>query len=200
MRYIFFVLVIFLSSCSLKPSAKDVQIIDKFLIPIPQNIQNLDKKIDKNVKISQIVAPKFLYTKNIIYTKGDGIYGSYLYSFWEESPAKQLEFILSNSLSSVYKNVFIEPSIAKADLALESKVEVFEYFLHEEKSKVKFKINLFLIDLRDFSVIKSKDFYIVENVKEKNPKGIVAGFKKVIKRFNEEVFIWLSKTSQNFHN
>lgn len=196
MRGILLVLALLVSGCSLKPDAENSGIITNYMIPLPTNIKQV-KKIKKNVKISKPMAPNFLYTNEIIYTKGDGIYGSYLYNFWSEIPAKQIEFILANALSGVFENVVLGPSVIEVDMSIESRVEIFEYYVKGEKSQVKFKGSLFLVDIKSGQVLKSKDFFITKNVPEVDPKGIVKGFGEVMKIFSDEVVDWLSFTKSS---
>lgn len=191
MRYILLAIILLLSGCSLKPDTENSPIITKYLIPLPENIKPQQKKFNINIKISNLVAPNFLYTNDIVYTKGDGIYGSYLYNFWGEIPSKQIEFMLANALSLVFKNVVVGSSAIKTDISLESRIEIFDYFINEKSSKVRFKGTLFLVDLNSGKVIKSRNFFITQNVKEKNPKGIVRGFGRVMRLFSYEIIYWL---------
>lgn len=194
MRYVLVILALFFSACSIKTELQQDSITNNYMITSPTLDKVSDKKYGGSIKIALPVAPQILYTNNIIYTLGDGKYGSYLYNFWEETPAKQLQFLLANILrqSNLYSTVIVAPTQIDNDLTLESRVEKFDYYLKGDVSKVRLHVNLFLVNADTKSVVKSRYISIDQPVENKNPKGIVTGFSKAVQIMSEDIFRWLN--------
>lgn len=195
MKWFIILILIFLGGCSLKPELQDDSIMSKFLITQPVIEKKAKIKINKTLKISLPVAQRYLYTYDITYTKGDGVYGSYIYNFWDETPVKQIQFLLSHILSQseIFSNVIIGPSQVTNDLSLESRIDMFEY--NASTNKVSLHVTLFLIDSNHKKVIKSKAFKLDEKVSSKNPKGVVNGFNKTMQTLSTQIISWLEGKS-----
>lgn len=197
MKWILVFLVLFLSSCSLLPELKENSTETKFMMMYPE-IEKQNVQTNKTIKIILPTAPQFLYTYDITYTKGDGIYGAYLYNHWDETPAKQLQFLLANALtqSGIFKNVVIDPSKSDFGLSLESRVDRFEFFAKSSNSEVRIDMILYLVDSQENSIIKSKRFMIRQKVTNISPKGVVMGFNEAIVKLDNEVIEWLRVTHE----
>lgn len=190
MKWLIF-LVLILGGCSLKPELQDDSITNKFLITQPKIEQKSKVKINKTLKISMPVAQRYLYTYDITYTKGDGVYGSYLYNFWDETPVKQMQFLLSYiiSQSEIFSNIIIGPSQITNDLTLESRIDALWY--NSSTSKVYLHVTLFLVDSISKKVIKSGTFKINQKVSYESPKGVVNGFNIAMQTLSLQIISWL---------
>lgn len=192
MRWLIFVVLI-LGGCSLKPELQDDSITNKFLITLPKIEHKSKNKIDKTVKISLPVAQRYLHTYDITYTKGDGVFGSYLYNFWDETPVKQFQFLLSHTLSKseIFPNIIIGPSQITNDLTLESRIDALWY--NSKKEKVSLHVTLFLVNSISKKVIKSRAFKIDQDVPYENPRGVVIGFNKAVQTLSLQIISWLEE-------
>ncbi len=182
-------LVLFLSACSLKPDFNKSPTINKYLIKKP-NLKESQNKIQQVIKIANPVAPSYMLTKKIEYSTSSGSHESYAYSFWDETPVRQMQFLLAFSLNKKFKNVLIAPTRANFDLEFESRIEEFEF--DYTNSRVSLILRVFLIN-SSHDIIKSKTFKISSNVKQENPKGVVEAYSQVIQILSEQILTWLDK-------
>lgn len=198
MRYLAIIFIFFISGCTIKTQLQQDSVTNKYMIAYPTLKAPNHQSYSESIKVSLPVAPQFLYTSNITYTLGDGNYGSYLYNFWGETPAKQFQFILANilRLSGHFASVIISPTQIDNALTLESRIEKFDYFLKDDVSKVRLHVNLFLVNADTKSVVKSRYFLIEQKVKNKSPKGIVEGFSKAMQILGEDILLWLNDDKQ----
>lgn len=196
MRYIALLFIAFLfSSCSIKPDVDSTAQIDRYRLLTPKISKTKKPPLQKTIKIALPVAPKFLYTDKIAYMKKDGSFGFYQFSKWDESVAKQLQFLLASSLrqSNIYTNTIISPSLIRDDLLLESRVDKLIYLYDKDHSQIEIDMSFYLIDSKTKEVIKSKYFSIKEKVESNEPKKVILGFNRAIRVLNQKMVNWLKK-------
>ncbi len=179
--------ILLLQACSLKPDFNSSPTVDEYLIQKPHVLKQ-EKKHPQTLKIITPIAPSYMFSKKIIYISKDGSYGSYAYSFWGENLVKQLQFLLTFSLSESFKNVIIAPSMAKYDLMLETRVQSFE--LDEKKSQVNLILEAFLLN-KDKNIVKSKSFNISSKLKSINPSSVVKAHSEIIQKLHKQISHWL---------
>lgn len=196
MRYVALLFIAFLFvSCSIKPDVDSTTQIDRYRLLTPKISKTKKPPLQKTLKIALPVAPKFLYTDKIAYMQKDGSFGFYQFSKWDESVAKQLQFLFANSIrqSGLYENVIVSPSLIKNDLLLESRIDTFVYLYDKQSSQIQIDINLYLIDSTTKKAAKSKYLSIRENVEANSPQKIMLGFHRATRVLNQKIIIWLNK-------
>lgn len=194
MKYItlFFTLFMILS-CSVKPDTENFNQTNRYIILTPSVEKIANQPLNQAIKISLPIARKFLYTDNIAYMEEDGSFGFYQYHKWDESPAKQLQFILADSLrqSGLFEDVILSPSKIQNELILESKIDSFYYIYGKKISQVKITLTLYLVDAFSKEILKSRYFNVTKNVDKKSPKAVVQGFHEATNTLIAQITHWL---------
>ncbi|MDY0365840.1 MAG: ABC-type transport auxiliary lipoprotein family protein [Arcobacteraceae bacterium] len=160
---------------------------------------NIAKEYPTINKILQVKKPTgvgYIYNKDLIYSKDDGVYQSYVNNFWDEPLYKQIESRVVFELNKA--NIFITtlPSISsiKSDLLLEMVVYDFYQIVKEDNSKVKIQITLNLVDKKTKDLISSKNFLVEKELNSITPKEALNSYNQAFEEFIEKVIHWLNKS------
>lgn len=147
----------------------------------------------KVLKVSIPYGLRSLQGREILYTRGDGVYKAYRDHRWEDTPARQLKLLLSTSLheSGLFSNVISAPSRVKYDYLLESRVNAFEHHLEGDKSFVRLHVTLYLVEGVKKRVVTSMNFKWDEPTPTVDAKGVVKAFNLSIEKLNKESLEWL---------
>lgn len=193
MRYFIFLIPFLFINCSIKPNSDEYSQINRYRILTPKISKTKQKTLNKTIKVALPVAPKFLFSDKIAYMKKDGSFGFFQFSKWDENPAKQLQFLLANSIrqSNLYQNVIISPTLMRDDFLLESRVDTFTYLYDTTHSKIKIDINVYLINSHSKEIIKSNYFSVEEKVEKNKPDQVILGFHRAIRLLNQKIINWL---------
>lgn len=185
--------VLFFSACSLISPSQTLPANKYFSISL--NDFALPKTQHKEITII-VALPKGLAYTNEIFYKKDNVVSAYAYHFWKENPALMIKNFLEFHLQNlgIFKAVLNQDSLASADYILESKVDVLEQdFSDEVHSKIKFGINLNLIQINTKKLIASKHFYYEKTLNDNKPKLLIQNYDDIFTSFAKDFRTWVDK-------
>ena len=194
MRWVFIVLVsLILAGCSLKPEPSPAS--QKLRIEVASVVSQKETNGTKVLKVSTPYGLRSLQGRDILYTRGDGIYKPYRDHYWEETPARQLTLLFNTSLqeSGLFSTVISAPSRVRYDYLLESRVSAFEHRLEGNSSFVRLHVTLHLVESVKKEVVGSMDFKWDEPTPTVDAKGVGQAFNKTIEKLNEKSRVWLGR-------
>jgi len=192
MRYaLAFISIFFMVACTTtKPTITEFKInidVDK----IESN--SLGCK-EKTLKISKAFAEPSLMSLKMDYVQGKNKVFTYSKSQWVATPAqsiyKQIFFSLRDS--KLFKNVNLNASRSISEYSVEIIIEDFMQYYDEEfnKSFANVKININIINLKDSSVVASKNFSSRVDVKTLNAEGGVEALNLALADVVEQNLNW----------
>ncbi|MCK9161351.1 MAG: hypothetical protein GX118_06145 [Arcobacter butzleri] len=181
-------------ACSYKSVTKEQN--NFRLMESSYNIAKEHPTINKILQVKKPTGVGYIYNKDLIYSKDDGVYQSYVNNFWDEPLYKQIESRVVFELNKA--NVFITtlPSISsiKSDLLLEMVVYDFYQIVKEDNSKVKIQITLNLVDKKTKDLISSKNFLVEKELNSITPKEALNSYNQAFEEFIEKAIHWLNKS------
>jgi len=193
MRYLVFITVaLFISGCSLKPT------------PLPQSndlrlqLVELERQSNRDLGVLKIEKPKgvsYIYSRDFIYSDGEGFYNRYAYHRWAEPLANQLEILMSFSLQKlgIFQAVTTSSSKVSHCYILESSVQNFEHIINDKESKVMVQVEFKLIDTNTRILIDTKSFTIKKKTATKDAKGALNAYNEASVELMNQVASWLLK-------
>lgn len=190
MRFIYILLIVIFSGCTIKtePTKElNLSIDDKYI----SSSKNSSCKT-KDIKISFVALPAYLQTTKMSYNQ-DGIY-SYNETKWLDLPSNMISLELNKALreSEIFKTVLNNKSRAKSELILEVNVEEFMQYYKHNSSFVKVSYVLNLVDHNSNKIISSQSFQTQVDVTSLDASGGVEAFKKALSILFVKNIEWLS--------
>ncbi|MCV3443745.1 hypothetical protein L8W64_07280 [Campylobacter sp. IFREMER_LSEM_CL1097] len=193
MRYLYISLIaIFFSACSLINPSQTLPANKYFSI----NLEKLEQSQNKKNATIIVSLPKGLAYTNEIFYKKDYTINTYAYHFWKENPALMIKSFLEFHLQDlgVFKAVLNQDSLASADYVLESKVDILEQDFNDElHSKIKFGINLNLVQINTKKLIASRYFYYEKELNDNNPQILIQNYDEVFLLFAKDFRVWVDQ-------
>lgn len=184
-KFFYIFLALFMSACSVIKPNQTLPAAKYYSIDL-NNSFYIEKKFNKNILITR---PKILLNTNEIFYKKDNSLNSYAYHFWQKNPSLMIKNFIEFHAMNAFKAVLNSDSLAIADLVLEGRIDTFVEEFFDDKSKVKFGINLILLDFKSKQIIANKYFYYEEDVK----KDFISAYNVIFSKFGKDMFEWMEK-------
>ncbi len=113
---------------------------------------------------------------------------------WVDSPDRMLAPILARAMerSGLWKSVIQTPSSVRADYRLDAKDLSLEQQFLSRPSRVRLALELQLVELKERSIIASRDFEIWEEAPSDDAYGGVVAANRAVGKMLEQSTNWLS--------
>ncbi len=113
---------------------------------------------------------------------------------WVDTPARMLAPILAQAMekSGLWKSVVQPPSSARADYRLDTEDLSLEQQFMSHPSRVRLKLKLQLVELKERSIIASHEFEIWEEAPSDDAYGGVVAANRAVGEMLEQGINWLS--------
>ncbi|CAM4106741.1 hypothetical protein [Campylobacter armoricus] len=194
MRILYFIFIaLFFNACSLVSPNQTLPANKYFDITLEKNTSYKSKQTNSTIIVA---LPKGLTYTNEIFYKKDGIVNAYAYHFWKENPALMIKTFMEFHLQNlgIFKAVLNQDSLASSDYVLESKVDILEQnFSDEVHSKIKFGINLNLVQISTKKPLANKYFYYEKELNSNNPQLLIQKYDEIFILFADDMQKWISK-------
>jgi len=139
-------------------------VVTEYRINTKLNVEKVQssKCKDKSIKVAQAFSSSLLMSLDMNYGVGDDKQFSYSQSQWALSPNNAMSAELVDMLRKmdIFQTVQIPKSRTRNDLILESSIDEFMQYYNEEENRsfVKVKISLSVIDTKTLQAIETKSF------------------------------------------
>ncbi|HQT37592.1 MAG: ABC-type transport auxiliary lipoprotein family protein [Sulfuricurvum sp.] len=179
------------SGCSLKNSAvliKEHTVNTKVVENKKANIQT-----NLSIKIEPLMTSNIYNTNHMWYKKGS-LFSYFAYNQWVIPPIELISQNIESELikHNIYSGVLTTSSKANTDLTLEIEVVDFYQEFNEQGSHaiMQIKVNLILND--GSKLLKTKNFYFVQQCPTNNPNGGVKTFEILFGLFSNDLINMLN--------
>lgn len=113
---------------------------------------------------------------------------------WADTPAQMLLPLLVQALEStkLWETVVQMPSTVRGDYQLDAEhLELLQEFL-QQPSRVRLKLRMQLIGLRDHRPIGTREFSMLEEAPNEGPYGGVLAANRAVNKLLKQVTVWLA--------
>jgi len=157
------------------------------------------KKSSHIIKLAPIRATRALTGTEILYSDTEYSWNSYLYSRWNDTPVKMLQTLFQVSIeeSHSFKAVVPPSSVSTADLLLESTLLDLSHHINVDgASEGVIRIQFYLIDNMNRTVIATKQFVSKIPTSTQNAKGVVRALNKAATNIAHKLVVWLTESGR----
>lgn len=182
-------ILILMSGCQLKEPLPPVTKYNLSLVEV-QKRKNTTQEI---IKVSLPISDKSIMSNNIFYDEGNSTLESYVFAKWVDTPNSMIQKILKEAISdsNLFGGVILDYSNLRATLELESNIIELKQIIENNNSFVLIKLRFFLINLKNKSLISSKELEYKVKVNEINVNSAVKSFNLAINHLVQDLILWL---------
>lgn len=133
-------------------------------------------------------------TQRMIYVKQDHELHYFAVNQWAETPAHMFLPLLVKALEKTnqWKSVVQMPSPVRGDYQLIPENLLLQHEFTQEPSRVRIHLRLQLVRLKNFQVLATREFTVLENAKTDDPYGGIQATNTATGRLLKEISEWLS--------
>ena len=133
-------------------------------------------------------------TQRMAYVKRDHELNYFAVNQWAETPAHMLLPLLVKALEKTnqWEAVVQMPSPVRGDYQLIPENLLLQHEFTQEPSRVRIHLRLQLIRLKNFHVLATREFTVLENAKSDDPYGGVQAANAAAGKFLKHISEWLS--------
>ena len=134
-------------------------------------------------------------TQRMAYVKRDDEVSYFALNQWAESPAHMLLPLLVKALEreNLWDAVVQMPSPVRGDYQLTPEHLLLQHEFTQEPSRVRIHLRLQLIHLKNFQVLATREFTVLENATSEDPYGGVQAANVATGKLLREISEWLSR-------
>ena len=162
------------------------------------DIQSGRKSVGPNagtLLVNQPLARSGFNTQQMAYVKRDNELNYFAYNQWAETPARMLHPLLVSALESTnrWAAVVHMPSPVRGDYLLISENLLLQHEFTQEPSRVRIHLRLQLIRFKNFDVVGTREFTVLEKAQTDDPYGGVQAANAATERLLKEIENWVSR-------
>ncbi|MCC6952918.1 MAG: membrane integrity-associated transporter subunit PqiC [Deltaproteobacteria bacterium] len=171
------ILLLGMTSCSL-PFSGEPALRRYFALETVRAVTPSATPIEARLLIRDSDGVRLSDTHSIVFSRDARELASYQYASWVEPPADQISHLIYDAFqaSNMFTVVSRSTSGVVGDLQLNIEVKDFFYDLSGDPDVVKIRIGAELLNLRDRSVLASREFIATKPVDDEGVEYVVAGF------------------------
>jgi len=134
-------------------------------------------------------------TQRMVYVKRNDEVSYFTVNQWAETPSHMLLPLLVSALerTNLWDAVVQMPSPVRGDYQLTSENLLLQQEFTQEPSRVRMHLRLQLLELKNFQVLATREFTVLENAKSNDPYGGVQAANIATERLLQDISEWLSR-------